>query len=427
MKKKWLYVLFFFSFLILFPENAFAESCDYEYLYLVYSDGSTDNTATAYKDETLNFKDKKVSDSALENWNNDKCPDYIVKTTRAHGFLYLKTETKYYGYDSSITWDGTETETMRNNGSETKKVFQKTTLEEENPKITCEYDGFDLLIDATTHSISGSSTQDSPLLYYHYSSTGTLNDEWFASDGSIGKCLPVTVCLDKVDTGTVLPDGMGTPISHFWYSIFIDDLQVSQGKYKPENCKKYSYKGDKEDYKVDENHYACTTYENKLNKINTLYQQSSSNPSDRGKIHGQINQEIKILQTLCKAAYNTFTYESDCVKACVNLEADIAKIKDKYGINGSGSSNANCGLSARLANWIMKLINWMRYIVPVLLILLSVLDFIKAIAADSDDEVKKVTSKFVKRLIVAVVIFLVPLALQFLLGIFGIDANNFCL
>ncbi len=91
------------------------------------------------------------------------------------------------------------------------------------------------------------------------------------------------------------------------------------------------------------------------------------------------------------------------------------------------SNNANCKLSTRLVNWILKIINWMRYIVPVLLILLSVLDFIKAIAADSDDEIKKVTSRFVKRLIVAVLIFLVPLALQFLLGIFGIDANNFCL
>ena len=69
----------------------------------------------------------------------------------------------------------------------------------------------------------------------------------------------------------------------------------------------------------------------------------------------------------------------------------------------------------------------MRYIVPVLLIILSVLDFIKAIAADNEDEVKKVTGKFVKRLIVAVVIFLVPLFLEFLLGIFGINTNNFCL
>ena len=93
------------------------------------------------------------------------------------------------------------------------------------------------------------------------------------------------------------------------------------------------------------------------------------------------------------------------------------------GDGGSGS----CSLSKRVVNWLFKIIKWVRYIVPILLILLSVLDFMKAIASDSEDEMRKVGSKFVKRLIVAAIIFLLPLMLEFLLGIFGIATNDYCL
>ena len=62
-----------------------------------------------------------------------------------------------------------------------------------------------------------------------------------------------------------------------------------------------------------------------------------------------------------------------------------------------------------------------------LLIVLSVMDFIKAVASDSEDEIRKVGSKFVKRLIVAALIFILPLLLEFLLGIFNIPINDFCL
>ena len=63
----------------------------------------------------------------------------------------------------------------------------------------------------------------------------------------------------------------------------------------------------------------------------------------------------------------------------------------------------------------------------ILLIVLSIMDFIKAVASDSEDEMKKVSAKFVKRLIVAALIFLIPLILEFLLGIFGIGTSDYCL
>ena len=55
----------------------------------------------------------------------------------------------------------------------------------------------------------------------------------------------------------------------------------------------------------------------------------------------------------------------------------------------------------------------------VLVTILSMLDFIKAIASQSDDEMKKAQGKFVKRLIVAALLFLLPFIINFVLKTFG--------
>jgi len=61
------------------------------------------------------------------------------------------------------------------------------------------------------------------------------------------------------------------------------------------------------------------------------------------------------------------------------------------------------------------------------LILLSILDFIKSVVSDNEDEMKKVGTKFIKRLIVSVLIFILPLILEYILGIFNIGTNDYCL
>ena len=133
------------------------------------------------------------------------------------------------------------------------------------------------------------------------------------------------------------------------------------------------------------------------------------------------------LQTYCNSVYKVSYYSDSCSQACVGVDTEIAKIKaaNKMGVGDGGSGS--CSLSKRVVGWLFKIIKWIRYIVPILLILLSVLDFMKAIASDSEDEMRKVGSKFVKRLIVAAIIFLLPLMLEFLLGIFGIATSDYCL
>ena len=58
-----------------------------------------------------------------------------------------------------------------------------------------------------------------------------------------------------------------------------------------------------------------------------------------------------------------------------------------------------------------------RIAVPILLIVMGTLDFAKAIFASSEDEMKKAQQKFIKRVLAAVLVFLIPTLVNFLLEI----------
>ncbi len=61
-----------------------------------------------------------------------------------------------------------------------------------------------------------------------------------------------------------------------------------------------------------------------------------------------------------------------------------------------------------------------RFLVPILIIGLSIADYIKAIVAQNQDEIKKSTQRLIKRLIIGVLIFALPTLLKFVLNLAGI-------
>ena len=58
-------------------------------------------------------------------------------------------------------------------------------------------------------------------------------------------------------------------------------------------------------------------------------------------------------------------------------------------------------------------------VTPILIIILSILDFVKATAASDEKAIKDAQSKFIKRLIIAVLIFFLPTILNILLNLLG--------
>lgn len=68
-----------------------------------------------------------------------------------------------------------------------------------------------------------------------------------------------------------------------------------------------------------------------------------------------------------------------------------------------------------------QILNIVKFFVPIIIIALAVADFIKALTAQSQDEVKKATNKLVKRLIIGILIFVLPTILEFVLKLAGIE------
>ena len=61
-----------------------------------------------------------------------------------------------------------------------------------------------------------------------------------------------------------------------------------------------------------------------------------------------------------------------------------------------------------LANLIHSILQYIRIIVPILIILLGMIDLAKAVIASKEDEMKKAQSTFIKRVIIGVAVFFVP-------------------
>lgn len=130
------------------------------------------------------------------------------------------------------------------------------------------------------------------------------------------------------------------------------------------------------------------------------------------------------------------SYESAYVEAKNKVNSALADMKDKISEykdtdcykaasefadanSGGGSGGGNCGvLSGDLSKWLLNILRLIRYIGPALLIILSILDFIKAIASSKDDDMKKAIDKFIKRLIAIILLFLLPLILEYIIKLF---------
>ena len=76
-----------------------------------------------------------------------------------------------------------------------------------------------------------------------------------------------------------------------------------------------------------------------------------------------------------------------------------------------------------IIDWIMNLV---RIGGVILLVVLGMLDFVKAAASGEQEEMKKSKSKFVKRLIACVVLFFVPIIVDILVGLVNLGSGENC-
>ena len=71
----------------------------------------------------------------------------------------------------------------------------------------------------------------------------------------------------------------------------------------------------------------------------------------------------------------------------------------------------------------LRLIQW---VVPIILIVLGTIDLVRAVISGKDEDVKKHQTALLKRVIAAIIVFLIPLIVGVLLGFIGPDEWQSC-
>lgn len=82
-----------------------------------------------------------------------------------------------------------------------------------------------------------------------------------------------------------------------------------------------------------------------------------------------------------------------------------------------GGIATKCGIPAGLANMINDAYNLLKIAVPIVLIVLGMIDMLKAVASQKEDEIKKGWSTLVKRTIYGVAVFFVFFLIQLIISL----------
>ena len=104
-------------------------------------------------------------------------------------------------------------------------------------------------------------------------------------------------------------------------------------------------------------------------------------------------------------------------KSLTNYAHKFAESLDHTTLASIESCEDLFGNDNHITNILKIFVNVVKFIVPIILIVMGSLDFIQAIFAQDDGAMKKAQGKFIKRVIIAVIIFLVPSALKLILTI----------
>lgn len=120
----------------------------------------------------------------------------------------------------------------------------------------------------------------------------------------------------------------------------------------------------------------------------------------------------------------------------ISVSTTIRSLNPKTDIWNNEEETENCtGSNSILGDiededsvaWLVQqILNYIKILGPILVVLLSSIDFISVIVKSDDEAMAKAQKKLILRLILAVLLFLIPTLVQAILQIFGITGNSTC-
>ena len=84
-----------------------------------------------------------------------------------------------------------------------------------------------------------------------------------------------------------------------------------------------------------------------------------------------------------------------------------------------GDANGFCANTAVVFQFIGQIVTIFKIVIPVILIVLGIIAFGKAVIAADDKEIKTATNSFIKKFIAAVIIFFIPNIVSALFNMIG--------
>jgi len=111
----------------------------------------------------------------------------------------------------------------------------------------------------------------------------------------------------------------------------------------------------------------------------------------------------------------------------VNYDDEVIDYYDNEDCSGSGSLFGDPDADDESVAWLLqKLFNYIKIIGPVLIVILSSIDFARVMIDGDEKAMNGALKKLGLRLILAVLLFLIPTLVKFLLDIFGITGDPTC-
>lgn len=152
-------------------------------------------------------------------------------------------------------------------------------------------------------------------------------------------------------------------------------------------------------------------YENLMTEVKNTANQLIEHQKDMGIITSE---------EATKAKENIENATSESYEEALGIKID-------KNIKPNDCPDCNSLLGDDLTKIVKNLFTTIKFAGPVLVGVFTMLDFLKAVTVGSQEEIKKASNKFMKRVIAAILLFFVPILCEIMFGFAGITAPPLCL
>lgn len=145
---------------------------------------------------------------------------------------------------------------------------------------------------------------------------------------------------------------------------------------------------------------------------------------------------ISLLSIFTPLTTNALTINSDNKEININIEDYIYVADDLDNWTEDYNQEQTCDPNNSILGnpededsvaWLLQqILNYIKVLGPILVVILSSVEFVKVIVQGDDDAMAKAQKKLFYRLMLAAMLFFIPVLVEFILDIFGLTSDPTC-